>query len=81
VIILTNGETPPDSTIEDACVLAVYHSRAKNSAQVPVDYCLAKFVKKPNGSKPGMVIFTHNQTAYINPDNERVERLKGYAKN
>jgi predicted ribosome quality control (RQC) complex YloA/Tae2 family protein len=81
VIILTNGETPPDSTIEDACVLAVYHSRAKNSAQVPVDYCLAKFVKKPNGSKPGMVIFTHNQTAYITPDNERVERLKEYVKN
>ncbi len=76
VIIETDGETPPDSTIEDACVLAVHHSRAKTSAQVPVDYCLVKYVKKPNGSKPGMVIFTHNKTAYITPDEERVNRLK-----
>jgi len=81
VIIFTNGETPPDSTIEDACVLAVYHSKAKTSAQVPVDYCLAKFVKKPSGAKPGMVIFTHNQTAYITPDEDRVERLKHNAEN
>lgn len=81
VIIITNGETPPDSTIEDACMLAVYHSKAKKSAQVPVDYCLVKYVKKPNGSKPGMVIFTHNKTAYITPDENRIERLKDNAKN
>ena len=76
VVVQTNGTTPPDSTIEDACILAVHHSKAKNSAQVPVDYCLAKYVKKPNGSKPGMVIFTHNKTAYITPDEERVKLLK-----
>lgn len=81
VIIITNGETPPDTTIEDACMLAVYHSKAKKSAQVPVDYCLVKYVKKPNGSKPGMVIFTHNKTAYITPDENRIERLKVNAKN
>lgn len=81
VIIETNGETPPDSTIEDACILAVHHSRAKTSSQVPVDYCLVKYVKKPNGSKPGMVIFTHNKTAYITPDEDRVNRLKENAKN
>lgn len=80
VIIETNGETPPDTTIEDACILAVHHSRAKTSAQVPVDYCLVKYVKKPNGSKPGMVIFTHNKTAYITPDEDRVNRLKENAK-
>lgn len=80
VIIFTNGDTPPDRTIEEACILAVYHSKAKKSSQVPVDYCLVKYVKKPNGSKPGMVIFTHNKTAYINPHDETVERLKNYAK-
>lgn len=79
VIIETDGKTPPDSTIEDACILAVHHSRAKTSAQVPVDYCLVKYVKKPNNSKPGMVVFTHNKTAYITPDEERVKRLKEYA--
>lgn len=81
VIIFTNGETPPDRTIEEACILAVYHSKARKSSQVPVDYCLVKYVKKPNGSKPGMVIFTHNKTAYINPNDDIVERLKENAKN
>jgi predicted ribosome quality control (RQC) complex YloA/Tae2 family protein len=80
VVILTDGETPPDTTIEDACVLAVHYSRARKSAQVPVDYCLVRYVKKPNGAKPGMVTFTHNKTAYITPDEDRVERLKDYAK-
>lgn len=81
VIIFTNEETPPDRTIEEACILAVYHSKARKSSQVPVDYCLVKYVKKPNGSKPGMVIFTHNKTAYINPNDDIVERLKENAKN
>lgn len=76
VIILTNGETPPDKTIEEAAVIAAVNSKAKDSAQVPIDYCLCKFVKKPVGAKPGMVIFTNNKTAYINPDEELAERLK-----
>lgn len=76
VIIEADGETPPDRTLEEAAVIAAFNSKAKDSAQVPVDYCLAKFVKKPVGSKPGMVIFTNNKTAYVNPDAELVERLK-----
>ncbi len=76
VIILTEGEIPPDRTIEEAAIIAAVNSKAKDSAQVPVDYCLDKFVKKPVGAKPGMVIFTNNKTAYVNPDAELVERLK-----
>lgn len=76
VIIVTNGETPPDKTIEEACVLAAFHSKSRNSAQVPVDYTLARFVKKPSGAKPGMVIFTNNKTAYVTPDAELSETLK-----
>ena len=68
VIIVTNGETPPDRTIEEAVIIAVKHSKAKNSSQVPVDYTLVKYVKKPVGSKPGKVIFTHEQTIYITPE-------------
>ena len=68
VIIVTNGETPPDRTIEEAGIIAVKHSKAKNSSQVPVDYTLVKYVKKPVGSKPGKVIFTHEQTIYITPE-------------
>lgn len=75
-IIVTNGETPPDSTIEEAAIIAAVNSKAKDSSQVPVDYCLVKFVKKPVGAKPGMVIFTNNKTLYVTPDKELEERLK-----
>lgn len=67
VIIRTGGQTPPDETILYAASIAAAHSRAKNSAQVPVDYVPAKFVKKPAGAKPGMVIFTNNRTVYVKP--------------
>ncbi len=76
VIIETQGDEPPMETIEQAAKLAAVHSKAKNSAQVPVDYCLVKFVKKPNGSKPGMVIFSNNKTLYVKPDESITERLK-----
>lgn len=75
-IIVTNGETPPDSTIQEAAIIAAVNSKAKDSSQVPVDYCLVKFVKKPVGAKPGMVIFTNNKTLYVTPDKELEERLK-----
>ncbi|MBQ8825640.1 MAG: NFACT family protein [Oscillospiraceae bacterium] len=67
VIIRTNGTVPPDETIIYAARLAAFHSKAKNSSQVPVDYVNVKFVKKPAGSKPGMVIFTNNRTLYVTP--------------
>ncbi len=76
VIIVTDGTTPPDKTIEEAAIIAAVNSKAKDSAQVPVDYCLDKFVKKPAGAKPGMVIFTNNKTAYVNPDAELAEKLR-----
>lgn len=75
-VISCHGETPPDRTIEEAAIIAAYHSKGKNSSQVPVDYTLIKFVKKPAGSKPGMVIFTNNRTLYVTPDSELVECLK-----
>ena len=76
VLILTDGSTPPDSTIEEAAVIAAVNSRGRGSNLVPVDYCLAKFVKKPAGAKPGKVIFTNYKTAFVRPDTELEERLK-----
>lgn len=76
VVIETSGEIPPDKTIEEACIIAAFHSKAKNSTQVPVDYTQIKFVKKPVGAKPGMVIFTNNKTAYVTPDPELIDKLK-----
>lgn len=57
----------PAEIIYEAASIAAYHSKAAGSDNVPVDYVPVRYVKKPNGSKPGMVIFTHNQTVYVTP--------------
>ena len=65
-IIRTNGQgTAPDTTILRAAELAAYYSKAQNSSKVPVDYTIVKNVKKPNGAKPGIVIYDHYNTVYI----------------
>lgn len=79
-IIRCNGENPPENTILEAAIIAAYHSKGRNSSQVPVDFTLIKNVKKPTGAKPGMVIFTSNQTLYVTPDEGLVEKLKGHSK-
>jgi hypothetical protein len=67
VIVFCDGNEVSDETILKAATLAAQNSKAADSAQVPVDYTPVKFVKKPNGAKPGMVIYTTNKTVYINP--------------
>lgn len=79
VIISCFGETPPDRTIEEAAKLAAYYSKGRDSAQIAVDYCLVKYVKKPAGARPGMVIYTNYQTAFVTPDIALVEALKADA--
>lgn len=77
VIIRTNGKgEAPDTTLEEAANLAAYYSKAKNSTLVPVDYTLRKNIKKPNGAKPGMVIYLTNKTIYITPDENRVNQMQ-----
>ena len=66
-ILVTEGSEAPDSSILEAARIAAYHSKAKDSTNVPVDFTLVKHVSKPNGSKPGMVIFTNNRTLYVDP--------------
>ncbi len=67
VIIFTEGREVPEETVVFAARLAAKHSKAADSSNVPVDAALAKFVKKPAGAKPGMVIYTHNRTLYVTP--------------
>ena len=74
VIIVTEGKTPPETTLVEAAKLAALHSKARNSSRVPVDYTAVKFVKKPAGAKPGMVIFTNNKTLYVTPESNTEER-------
>lgn len=66
VILKTNPqEIIPENIIYEAAVLAVKHSKAKNSSNVPVDYCKVAFVKKVPGNKPGLVIYRNNKTINI----------------
>lgn len=56
---------PSNDILIKVAKIAANHSKAKNSSNVPVDYCEVKFVKKPSGAKPGMVIYTHNKTLNV----------------
>ena len=76
VIIQTNGAAVPDTTLLEAAHIAAYFSKAKESSQVPVDYTLRKYVKKPNGAKPGMVIYETNKTIYVTPSEDIVQNIK-----
>ena len=76
VILVTEGQTPPDSSVEEAAMLAAYYSKGRESAQVKVDYCPARYVKKPAGARPGMVIYTNYQTAFVTPNAETANKLR-----
>ncbi len=67
VIVFSGGNTVTDETILQAALLAAENSKAAKSANVAVDYTPIKYVKKPNGAKPGMVIYTTNKTVYVTP--------------
>lgn len=61
------GKEFTDNAIIEAASFAAYYSKARNSANVPVDYTKIKFVKKPSGAKPGFVIYTDNNTVFVTP--------------
>lgn len=65
VILKNSGQNVSNDTLVKCAKLAVEHSKAKLSSNVPVDYCKVQYVKKPNGAKPGMVIFTNNKTISV----------------
>lgn len=67
LILITEGENPSEKDLFEAAAIAAFHSKASASGNVPVDYVKIKYVKKPAGSKPGYVIFTHNRTLYVDP--------------
>lgn len=66
-ILLTNNEKPSIDIIIKCAQIVAYYSKARQSSNVPVDYTLGKYVKKPSNSKPGFVIFTNNSTINVNP--------------
>ncbi len=76
VIIKTEGREVPEETIKTAAIIAAYHSKGRQSSNVPIDYTQVKFVKKPSGSKPGMVIYENNKTIYVTPFEEEIKKLE-----
>ncbi|MDR2558376.1 MAG: NFACT family protein [Oscillospiraceae bacterium] len=74
--VIVRSENPSEKTLEEAAQLAAWFSKARGSSRVPVDYTEARFVKKPHGAKPGMVIFTNNKTLYVTPSEEVYNKLE-----
>ena len=75
VILCTGGAQPDEQSLLEAASLAAYFSQAQDGTKVPVDYAPVKFVKKPAGARPGMVIYTTYQTMLADPDEKLVHTL------
>ena len=76
VVVLGHGELLPERTCRQAAILAAYHSGARESAQVAVDYTEVRQLKKPVGAKPGKVIYHEYNTMWVTPDRALCERLR-----
>lgn len=74
--VVIRSEDPSEETIEEAAHLAAYHSKFSMSSSVPVDYTQIKNVRKPNGAKPGYVIYDNQSTVFVTPDKKIVRQLK-----
>ncbi|NUU75946.1 Rqc2 family fibronectin-binding protein [Paenibacillus xylanilyticus] len=70
-----------EATLEEAAQLAAYFSQAKESSSVPVDYTFIRHVRKPSGAKPGFVIYDHQKTLFVTPNEELVKSLPSTIKN
>lgn len=76
VILVCDGRDPTDEAMTEAAEIAAWHSQARGSAQIPVDYSQVRNIKKPNGAKPGMVIYHVYQTAFVTPDEKKIEKMR-----
>ena len=80
VIIKTEKKDVSDNTLLEAANIAAYFSKARQSSNVPVDYTFVRNIKKPNGAKPGFVIYENFKTLYVTPSKELVESCELTAK-
>lgn len=76
VICETSGNQISDGAIHDCAVIAAYFSKARESSNVAVDYTLVKNIRKPNGAKPGFVVYDPYKTEFATPTIDEVESLK-----
>lgn len=74
--VVIHATEPDETTLREAATLAAYFSKARDSSSVPVDYTEIRQVKKPNGAKPGFVIYFEQKTLFIDPDETVILQLK-----
>jgi len=75
-VIIHTTDAVPQRTLDEAAMLAAYYSKGVRSAQVPIDVTLRRYIKKPGGTPAGFVIYTHQKTLYITPDEAAVRRIQ-----
>jgi predicted ribosome quality control (RQC) complex YloA/Tae2 family protein len=75
VIVKSNGEELPDRTFEEAGRLAAFYSKGRGAEKIEIDYIEKKHVKKPNGSKPGFVVYYTNYSLLIDSDISNIELI------
>ena len=73
--VIVESDKPSSQTLEEAAMLAAYYSKFSQSANVPVDTVQVRNLRKPNGAKPGFVIYEGQQTLYVTPSQEKVQQL------
>ena len=76
VLLCTEGQEPDGQSMTEAAALAAFFSQGRESGQVAVDYTQIRNVKKPNGARPGMVVYDPYQTAYVTPSEALVKALE-----
>jgi len=74
--VIIDSASPSDKTLTEAATLAAYFSKNRNGANVPVDYIEVKKIRKPNGAKPGFVVYEGQQTMYVTPELAVIDRLR-----
>lgn len=74
--VVIHDTNPDEQTIEEAAILSAYFSKARGSSSVPVDFTEIRHVKKPNGAKPGFVIYFEQKTLFVTPDEDVVRKLR-----
>ena len=76
MILCTDGAEPDERSLYEAAVLAAWYSQGRDSTKVSVDFTPVRYVKKPAGSRPGMVVYTTYQTLVVDPDEQLVKSLQ-----
>ena len=76
VVICCGGQPVPDRTVTEAAMLAAFYSQAREGQNVPVDVTEVRNLKKPNGAKPGMVVYERYRTVIVTPDAALPDRLR-----